>query len=267
MPRGAAPIAPRHRRRPSRACVGLTGSPVLPRHSGRAEFERAICTCRSSTNHARNRSTAISVSCSSAFILEVVNPRRFARAIRWFRWPPDSSPKICSSIRRSVAPRTAPTELDLWRGRLLLGEVHDENRWELGGAAGHAGCSERQPAAVRMRATCCRRPEVGGRGAVSLAVGSRTLSRAPSGNRQCRGVRARSGGTRCCRPRHAARACRRALRPHRIHRNVVVDRSMSRIFTWCSSPTAFIRRAPTTRSSRSVPRCMTPWWRKLVVNS
>ena len=35
--------------------------------------------------------------------------------------------------------RTAPTEIDPWRGRLLTGEVHDENTWALGGAAGHAG--------------------------------------------------------------------------------------------------------------------------------
>jgi len=35
--------------------------------------------------------------------------------------------------------RCAPTELDLWRGRLLQGEVHDENCWALGGIAGHAG--------------------------------------------------------------------------------------------------------------------------------
>jgi CubicO group peptidase (beta-lactamase class C family) len=34
---------------------------------------------------------------------------------------------------------TAPTEVDPWRGRLLVGEVHDENCWALGGAAGHAG--------------------------------------------------------------------------------------------------------------------------------
>ena len=33
----------------------------------------------------------------------------------------------------------APTEIDHWRGRLLTGEVHDENCWALGGAAGHAG--------------------------------------------------------------------------------------------------------------------------------
>ena len=34
---------------------------------------------------------------------------------------------------------TAPTEQDPWRGRLVVGEVHDENAWALGGAAGHAG--------------------------------------------------------------------------------------------------------------------------------
>lgn len=33
----------------------------------------------------------------------------------------------------------APTEHDTWRGRLLCGEVHDENAASLGGVAGHAG--------------------------------------------------------------------------------------------------------------------------------
>jgi CubicO group peptidase (beta-lactamase class C family) len=35
--------------------------------------------------------------------------------------------------------RMAPTEFDPWRGRLLVGEVHDENAAALGGIAGHAG--------------------------------------------------------------------------------------------------------------------------------
>jgi CubicO group peptidase (beta-lactamase class C family) len=35
--------------------------------------------------------------------------------------------------------RIAPTEFDTWRGRLLVGEVHDENCFALGGVAGHAG--------------------------------------------------------------------------------------------------------------------------------
>jgi CubicO group peptidase (beta-lactamase class C family) len=35
--------------------------------------------------------------------------------------------------------RIAPTERDPWRGRLVYGEVHDENSLALGGVAGHAG--------------------------------------------------------------------------------------------------------------------------------
>ena len=35
--------------------------------------------------------------------------------------------------------RIAPTEQDPWRGRLLVGEAHDENAAALGGIAGHAG--------------------------------------------------------------------------------------------------------------------------------
>ncbi len=36
-------------------------------------------------------------------------------------------------------PRIAPTEFDDWRGRLIRGEVHDENAFALGGVAPHAG--------------------------------------------------------------------------------------------------------------------------------
>jgi serine-type D-Ala-D-Ala carboxypeptidase len=43
------------------------------------------------------------------------------------------------NLPRAWRARTAPTEIDRWRGRLLVGEVHDENAWALGGAAGHAG--------------------------------------------------------------------------------------------------------------------------------
>jgi len=35
--------------------------------------------------------------------------------------------------------RIAPTERDPWRGRLVHGEVHDENAYFLGGVSGHAG--------------------------------------------------------------------------------------------------------------------------------
>ncbi|MFC1460732.1 serine hydrolase domain-containing protein [Microvirga arabica] len=43
-----------------------------------------------------------------------------------FSFRPD--PKLC-----------AATEKDTWRGRVIRGEVHDENAFALGGASGHAG--------------------------------------------------------------------------------------------------------------------------------
>lgn len=39
----------------------------------------------------------------------------------------------------SLLPRIAPTERDPWRGRLVHGEVHDENAYALGGVSAHAG--------------------------------------------------------------------------------------------------------------------------------
>lgn len=40
---------------------------------------------------------------------------------------------------REVNGGVAPTEVDPWRGRLLCGEVHDQNAGAMGGVAGHAG--------------------------------------------------------------------------------------------------------------------------------
>lgn len=41
--------------------------------------------------------------------------------------------------QKALAERAAPTERCEWRGRLLRGEVHDENCAALGGVSGHAG--------------------------------------------------------------------------------------------------------------------------------
>src|SRR5262249_38379320 len=38
-----------------------------------------------------------------------------------------------------VASAIAPTERCPWRGKVLCGEVHDDNAWAAGGVAGHAG--------------------------------------------------------------------------------------------------------------------------------
>jgi CubicO group peptidase (beta-lactamase class C family) len=46
---------------------------------------------------------------------------------------------LCFNPPRYWRDRIAPTGHDPFRGRLLVGEVHDENAWALGGAAGHAG--------------------------------------------------------------------------------------------------------------------------------
>lgn len=40
---------------------------------------------------------------------------------------------------KSLRKEIAPTEDDPWRGRVVQGEVHDENAFVLGGVAGHAG--------------------------------------------------------------------------------------------------------------------------------
>jgi CubicO group peptidase (beta-lactamase class C family) len=45
--------------------------------------------------------------------------------------------RFCPPV--ALRDRIAPTERDPWRGRLLVGEVHDENAFALGGIAPHAG--------------------------------------------------------------------------------------------------------------------------------
>jgi CubicO group peptidase (beta-lactamase class C family) len=47
-------------------------------------------------------------------------------------------------------PFIAPTERDPWRGRVLRGEVHDENAARLGGVSGHAGLFSNGPDLLRF---------------------------------------------------------------------------------------------------------------------
>ncbi len=51
----------------------------------------------------------------------------------------------------------AATELCTWRGRVLCGEVHDENASALGGAAGHAGLFGTAPALLGVAANLLAR--------------------------------------------------------------------------------------------------------------
>jgi CubicO group peptidase (beta-lactamase class C family) len=144
---------------------GLTAYlPFFRDHYGRAEFERAICTLP--LEYApRTQSIYSDLGfLLLGFILEDVGGAPLAAQFRTLRtlWKEDapdfrlkaettgSSLGLSGESRRrgeSCSVRLqpedpaliAPTELDLWRGRLLQGEVHDENTWALGGAAGHAG--------------------------------------------------------------------------------------------------------------------------------
>jgi CubicO group peptidase (beta-lactamase class C family) len=125
---------------------GLTAYlPFFRDHRGRAEFERTICTL--ALEYApRTRSIYSDLGfILLGFILEDVHHAPFAqqfdqifRLTQSFRLQAEGH-ELLFNPPRELRARCAPTELDLWRGRLLQGEVHDENTWELGGAAGHAG--------------------------------------------------------------------------------------------------------------------------------
>jgi serine-type D-Ala-D-Ala carboxypeptidase len=121
-------------------CGGLTAYlPFFRDHQGRAEFQHAICALPLEYPP-RTKSIYSDLGFMLlAFILEDAGvaplPDRFATLL--------DQMGIVERLQFNPPPQwrrdTAPTEQDPWRGRLLTGEVHDENAWALGGVAGHAG--------------------------------------------------------------------------------------------------------------------------------
>jgi CubicO group peptidase (beta-lactamase class C family) len=61
------------------------------------------------------------------------------RAISTLVIDPLGARDVCFLPNAEARERIVCTEDDPWRGRLLRGEVHDENCWAMGGVAGHAG--------------------------------------------------------------------------------------------------------------------------------
>jgi CubicO group peptidase (beta-lactamase class C family) len=133
---------------------GLTAYlPFYRNYRGRMEFQPAICALPLEYEP-RTRSIYSDFGFMLlAFILEDIQPPSPG-----FKGAPgsiDPSRGFATQVHRLASfftaeplrfnpPRTwreriAPTEIDGWRGRLLVGEVHDENTWALGGVAGHAG--------------------------------------------------------------------------------------------------------------------------------
>jgi CubicO group peptidase (beta-lactamase class C family) len=119
-------------------CSGLPAHvPFFREHTGRAAFEQAIV---QTPRAYAPRSTSVYSDLGFmllGFILESIAPleaqfdamRLQMGGIQDLQFHPPVLWK----------PRTAPTRFDPWRGRLLVGEVDDDNAWALGGAAGHAG--------------------------------------------------------------------------------------------------------------------------------
>jgi CubicO group peptidase (beta-lactamase class C family) len=120
-------------------CSGLTAYlPFFRDYRGRVEFERAISELP--LEYApRTQSIYSDLGFMLlGFILEDIARKPLAEQFEKVAACVGPEP-LAFRPPSSWRPRTAPTETDPWRGRLLVGEVQDENAWALGGAAGHAG--------------------------------------------------------------------------------------------------------------------------------
>ena len=119
-------------------CSGLPAHlPFFREYSGRREFERAICDVALAYEP---RSASIYSDLGFmllGFILEDVAPLpvQFETLMQQMGGIQDLQFNPPQAWRTKVA----PSREDEWRGRLLVGEVDDDNAWALGGAAGHAG--------------------------------------------------------------------------------------------------------------------------------
>ena len=147
---------------------GLTAHlPFFRDHHGREEFEHAICTLPLEYPP-RSRSIYSDLGfILLAFVLADAGNLPLER-----QWDRLADALELGELRyrppAAWRPRTAPTEVDAWRGRLLHGEVHDENAWALDGIAGHSGLFGTAPAVGRFaravltttrRRTALARPE------------------------------------------------------------------------------------------------------------
>jgi CubicO group peptidase (beta-lactamase class C family) len=118
---------------------GLTAwLPFYRDHTGRQEFQHAICSLPLEYPPDTQAIYSDLGFILLGFIVEDAGDDSFRDQATQLLSTFTSAPMMFNppaQLRRSIA----PTEHDPWRGRRLIGEVHDENCWALGGAAGHAG--------------------------------------------------------------------------------------------------------------------------------
>jgi CubicO group peptidase (beta-lactamase class C family) len=120
---------------------GLTAwLPLFRDYRGRRDFEAAICRLPLETAPGTTAIYSDLGFMLAGFVIEDAGGSplddQFHALARRFLAPGDV---LTFNPDRMFEPRVPPTEVDPWRGRLLKGEVHDENAWALDGVAGHAG--------------------------------------------------------------------------------------------------------------------------------
>jgi CubicO group peptidase (beta-lactamase class C family) len=127
--------------------------PFFRDHTGRPEFEQAICSMPLEyTPGARSLYSDLGFILLGFILEDAATPGRTFQGAPGAFDPATAlahqfqriaslvtSEPLAFNPPRAWRSRCAPTEVDPYRGRLLTGEVHDENCWALGGAAGHAG--------------------------------------------------------------------------------------------------------------------------------
>jgi CubicO group peptidase (beta-lactamase class C family) len=120
---------------------GLTAwLPLFRDYQGRREIELAICRLPLEAPPGSRALYSDLGFMLAGFVIEHAGAssmdRQFQAVLRRFLPPGDV---LTFNPESALASRIPPTEIDSWRGRLLKGEVHDENAWALRGVAGHAG--------------------------------------------------------------------------------------------------------------------------------
>jgi serine-type D-Ala-D-Ala carboxypeptidase len=112
--------------------------PFFRDHSGRQEFQHAICSLPLEYQPDTQSIYSDLGFILLGFIIEDAGAARLESQAHELLSVLTAAPLLFNppaELRSFIA----PTERDPWRGRRLVGDVHDENCWALGGAAGHAG--------------------------------------------------------------------------------------------------------------------------------
>jgi CubicO group peptidase (beta-lactamase class C family) len=120
-----------------------SGLPAHLRLFERASGRDAFCTAICAASPEREPGTASVYSDPGfmllGFVLETSGGGPLDKQFNDLRDRGDRDEPLLYCTPAALLDRIAPTEFDKWRGRLLRGEVHDENTAALGGVAAHAG--------------------------------------------------------------------------------------------------------------------------------